>query len=67
MGNWKSWLLTAAGTFAGGAGGWVTTRLEDGIPSTAVQWKAVGIGAVVAGVVGFANWLRTSPLTGGAS
>lgn len=65
MGNWKAWLWTGLGSFAGGAGGWVTTRIEDGaLPSTATQWKAVGIGALVAGVVGFANWLRKSPIGG---
>jgi hypothetical protein len=64
MNDWKAWLYTALGAFAGGAGGWIAIHFEDGaIPSNATQWKAAALGALIAGGVGFANWLRQSPLS----
>lgn len=57
--NWKNWASVLSTSFVGGLGGYATTHLGDGLPTTATQWKAFGIGAVVAGMASVAHLFQT--------
>lgn len=61
------WLSAIGSAFLGGAMGYGATHLDGAIPSTTAQWKATGLGALVAGAIAVAHLLQQSPLSGGGS
>jgi len=59
--NWKHYLSVLGSAFAGGAGGWATTHLSSGIPTTAQGIEAFLVGAAIAGAAAVAHLLQPAP------
>jgi len=57
----KPLLTTLASTFAGGAGGFVSTHLSSGVPNTAQAIEAFALGAFVAGVAALVHLYQAKP------
>lgn len=57
----KNWITVGGGAFLTGAMGFASTHLSSGIPSTAQQWEAFGIGCLVGGVVAVTHLYVNKP------
>lgn len=60
----KNWATVIGSAFAGGGFGYLSQHASDGIPQSAAQWKAFGIGFALAGAV--AVWHLFMPKPGAA-
>lgn len=59
--SWKQYLSLGVTTALGAAAGYATSHLGEAIPSTATQWKALGIGAGIAAVSALAHLWQQAP------
>jgi hypothetical protein len=59
--NLKAKLELVASIFMGGAVGYLTTHIGDGIPTTSTQWEAFGIGAATMGLNAVYHRFQTAP------
>jgi hypothetical protein len=59
--TWKHWLSVGATAFAGGVGGYITTHLGAGVPTTGSAVGAFALGAAIAGAAAVAHLLQPVP------